>query len=133
MNAATQLTRQTQIGRQAYFETGVYWTAIGIAMAVGALPLSIYWAENAVLPLFAGTVLLAAVAAALSSAWRPGLYALGIPFLVGQLFAWLMQGIPYTELGTVTMGLQALLLCLLVYLLWIGRTGHAGRATTTHH
>lgn len=134
MNTETQLTKTSPVTKRSpatlwtYLPIGAYWAAAGLTTVTGVIQLYLYATTGAVFSLFAGAILFVAIAASLATVRRPTVYALGIPFLVGQLFAWMMQGMPYAQLGVVDKGLQVLLLVVLAGLLWID---HAKRNAST--
>lgn len=118
----TQFTRPASSKPWAYLPKGAYLAATSLAIGTAIIQLYLSATAGAMWLLFGGAVLLAAAIAGRSNARRLMLYALDIPYLVGQLFAWAMQGIPYAQLGVITVGLQGLLIAVLVYLLWVERS-----------
>lgn len=96
-----------------------YLAATGLASSIVIIQLYLYATSGTMWSLLVGVVVGIATIAGHSKAHRPMLYALGIPFLVGQVFAWAMQGMPYAQLGLITGSLQGLLIAMLIYLLWV--------------
>ena len=114
----TQFTRPTSDRPWAYLPKGAYLAATSLAIGAAIIQIYLSATAGAMWLLFAGAVLLTAAIVGRSNVHRPTLYALGIPYLIGQLFAWMMQGMPYAQFGIITVGLQGLLIATLVYLLW---------------
>lgn len=116
--------KHTAVEPRAGFDThtGAHWAAIGLAAIGGVIQLSLAWMDGPILFFLPAAMLFAGVISAVADVDRYLLYALGVPFLVAQLFAALMQGLPTRELGVLSVAVEITLLGLLVYLFLGERT-----------
>lgn len=124
----TQFDRHAPLDSGFDLPAGAYWTAVGLATMTGGIQLYHYLTTGLVLSLFIGALVLGAVVVGLSPGRRTSLYALGIPFFVGQLFAWSIQGLVTSDIYLADKAIQVLLIGLCAYLLWIDYEKHDASA-----
>lgn len=101
--------------------TRVHWAASGLAAVTGAVHVYLYLTQGFLPFLFAGVVFFAAILGMAMLPYghlvRRAIYALGVPFTMGQIGAWVAVGMPDFALGVADKAVQIALIAVLVYLL----------------
>lgn len=119
---ATTTTTTVSTGRRFRFDaaslTAVHWVAIAAALVSGVAHLYLYYLQEAPVFLFAGVVFLAAVVGVLFDVYRVALYALGIPFTLGQIAIWYAVGMPDVDVAVIDKPAQVVLVVALAWLLY---------------
>lgn len=100
--------------------TRTHWAAAGLAGVTGAVHVYLYLTQGYLPFLFAGVVFLAAILGMAVIPYghvgRRAIYALGVPFTMGQIGAWIAVGMPDFYLGVADKVVQIVLIVLLVSL-----------------
>ncbi|MFC7225838.1 hypothetical protein N0B31_00350 [Salinirubellus salinus] len=104
-------------GYRAETMTTAHWVVAGLAAVTGGIHAYLYLTQGFLPFGFAAVVFFAAVLGLLLNVYRRALYALGIPFTLGQVAMWYLQGMPDFTLGVVDKAVQLALVAMLVYLL----------------
>lgn len=98
----------------------VHWAAALLAVVTGTIHVYLYVQQGFVPFLFAAVVFYLAVVALLLNVYRRLLYALGVPFVAGQIVLWVAQGMPDMSIAVIDKPVQVVLLLLLGYLFFEG-------------
>lgn len=115
-------TEQTAVGQRRAFRfdaatmTWAHWAAAALAAITGTIHLYLYLEQGFLPFLFAGVVFYAAILGLVLNVYRRVLYALGVPFVVGQIAIWAYMGMPDMAIATIDKPVQVALIILLVYL-----------------
>ncbi len=112
-------TRTGLLGRFGYRSDrmhAAHWAVAGLAAVTGGIHAYLYLTQGFLPFGFAAVVFFAAVVGLLLNVYRRALYALGIPFTLGQVAMWYLQGMPEFTLGVVDKVVQLALVALLAYL-----------------
>lgn len=100
--------------------TWVHWLLAVLATITGAIHVYLYTVEPRLPFLFAGLVFFGAIIAMFLNIYRGLLYAIGIPFVAGQIVLWVLAGTPNFTIGVLDKAVQVVLLLVLGYLLYKG-------------
>lgn len=121
----TETTERTGFGFDLGLMTRTHWVAAGLAAVTGVVHLYLYLTQGYLPFLFAGVVFLAAIfgmaVIPYGHVGRRAIYALGVPFTMGQIVAWIAVGMPDFTLGVADKVVQVALIVLLVALYRIER------------
>lgn len=117
---STTTERRTGFGFSRESMTPVHWATAGLAAITGVVHLYLF-ATTAFEPfLFAGAVFMAAILGMLVIPYghiaRKALYALGVPFTMGQIVAWYVIDGQFTALAVGDKLVQVALILALIYL-----------------
>lgn len=97
--------------------TWAHWSAMTLAAVTGIVHLYLYVSQEYLPFLAAGLGFVGAIALILlAGSYRKWIYLGLIPFTLGQMGAWVMQGMPDFYLGVFDKTVQVLLIALLVVL-----------------
>ncbi|WP_336360814.1 hypothetical protein [Haladaptatus sp. ZSTT2] len=98
--------------------TWLHWATAALAAITGLVHVYIYTLNGTLPFLFGGIIFFAAILAMFLNIYRRLVYAIGIPFVAGQIAIWLLAGMPYLTIGVFDKAVQVLLLVALGYLLY---------------
>lgn len=110
------LFERGELGFDTSKMSGAHWLAVLLAVVTGTIHVYLYVQQGFVPFLFAAVVFYAAVIALLLNLYRRLLYALGVPFVAGQIVLWVAQGMPDMSIAIIDKPVQVVLLVLLGYL-----------------
>ncbi|WP_338727210.1 hypothetical protein [Haladaptatus sp. DJG-WS-42] len=98
--------------------TWLHWVTAALAAVTGLVHIYLYTVNFPLPFLFAGIVYFAAIIAMFLNIYRRLLYAIGIPFVAGQIALWILAGTPNFTIGVFDKVVQVLLLVALGYLIY---------------
>lgn len=121
----TETTGRTGFGFDLGSMTRAHWATAGLAGTTGLVHIYLYLTQGFLPFLFAGVVFLAAILGMLVIPYghvaRRAIYALGVPFTMGQIAAWIFTGMADFQLGVADKIVQIALIVMLVYLFRLER------------
>lgn len=96
--------------------TPIHWVTFGLAAITGAIHISLWYQQGNPAFLFAGVVFFDAVIAGLLNVYCRVLYAIGVPFIAGQIAIWSLLGTPDMSITIVDKPIKVPSIVLLAYL-----------------
>lgn len=116
----TETIERTGFGIDFISMTRAHWATAGLAAFTGVVHLYLYLSQGFFPFLFAGVVFFAAILGMLVIPYghvaRRAIYALGVPFTLGQIGAWAAAGMPDFAIAIPDKIVQVALIVMLIYL-----------------